>query len=772
MSIDIKTNNSFLSDLLSKSASGELQLPDFQRGWVWTDYHIRSLLASVSLSYPIGALMTLQAGNPDVKFQTRVLEGVTLEPTPEPKILLLDGQQRLTSLFQALKSLEPVHTHVRRGGKKVQRHYYANIEACIDLQLDREEEGIVSVPEDRKVRSDFGRRIDIDLSSQDGEIAAQMFPLDIIFDAAATNKWQYKYVQQGPGYQDDLFEKWNQFHDKVISQFLSYQVPTIELGWKTRKEAVCQVFEKVNTGGVTLTVFELLTATYAADNFELRKDWEARANRLKQYKLLGKIDATAFLQIVTLLTSYSQRREHLAKHPDDTKAPAITCKRRDILRLSLEDYKKWAEFAEDGLKRVIPFLHYQYIFHYKDLPYTTQLVPLGTIFGWLKGSVQSYVARGQLKRWFWCGVLGEMYGGANESRFALDVEGCIAWIESGSDSDLPRTIQTAQFQAERLLSLRTRNSAAYKGLHALQMKQGAKDLKTGQAINVAAYFDHAIDIHHIFPKSWCRTNEINSDLANCIVNKTALSAHTNRKIGGSAPGTYLSRIQSKDGIEPHILDSFLRSHDIDPVALRNDDFEQFFNLRFERLLSHVEHAMGKPINRQPGDNPFAIEPSNRVEQLIQDGESATVEFKSTARYNMYTKERDEAISWAVIKTIAAFMNTDGGSLLIGVNDDGAPVGIDLDFPFVKGNNRDGWWLWITTTIKNALGAVAASDIQVHYCTLNDRTIALLEVRRGSNPTFAKKKGNPNKVFFVRLHNATEALSGPELLKFQKQFWPE
>ena len=155
-----------LAQLLDQAERGELQLPDFQRGWVWDDDHIRSLLASISLSYPIGAIMTLVAGNPDVNFKTRLLEGVTPVAVPAPDLLLLDGQQRLTSLFQALKSRTPVHTRDRRGNELL-RHYYADIDACIDPTLDREEEGIISVPADRIVRSDFGRAIDMDLSTRD-----------------------------------------------------------------------------------------------------------------------------------------------------------------------------------------------------------------------------------------------------------------------------------------------------------------------------------------------------------------------------------------------------------------------------------------------------------------------------------------------------------------------------------------------------------------------------------------------------------------------------
>ena len=456
----------------------------------------------------------------------------------------------------------------------------------------------------------------------------------------------------------------------------------------------------------------------------------------------------AFLQIVTLLATYDRSQSHLQAHPEDDKAPAVSCKRREVLRLPLDEYRQWADVAERGLLRAVPFLHTHHIFRYRDLPYATQVVPLAAIFGWMEDRAESYAARQRLGQWFWCGVLGEMYGGAAETRFANDMEDCIAWTEDRAGSAAPRTVQAAQFQAERLLTLRTRNSAAYKGLYALQMKQGARDFKTGQPIDVHAYMEDAIDIHHIFPRHWCDDPEHRIDwkIADCIVNKTALDAHTNRRIGGKAPSIYLPRIESGDGIEPHVLDGFLRSHDIDPVALRRDDFAQFFNQRFESLLRQAEHAMGKPVNRRPerDESPFAahdvaIEPG--VRSLIEGGESAVVEFKSTARRNLHTGAADQAITWAVVKTVAAFMNTHGGTLLIGVDDHGQPVGIDLDYPFVKGSDRDGWELWLTAVVKTALGTVAATDMSVRFCTVDGRTVARIDVRPGAEPVFASRKAS-------------------------------
>ena len=120
-----------LSDMLRSVAEGKLQLPDFQRGWVWNDDHIRSLLASILMSFPVGAVMTLATGNPDVKFKMRPLEGANPPTGTLPDYLLLDGQQRMTSLFQAVASGKVVETRDARD-KAIKRWYYVDIKKAID----------------------------------------------------------------------------------------------------------------------------------------------------------------------------------------------------------------------------------------------------------------------------------------------------------------------------------------------------------------------------------------------------------------------------------------------------------------------------------------------------------------------------------------------------------------------------------------------------------------------------------------------------------------
>jgi uncharacterized protein DUF262 len=256
-----------LADLLNQAHHGILQLPDFQRGWVWDDDHIVSLLASVSRSFPIGAVMTLETGNADVRFQPRLLEGVAISTsTSDPKYLLLDGQQRTTSLYLALRSGTPVPTRDSRK-KDVERWYFVDIGACIDPEADRND-AILSLPRDKR-RVNARGDVMLDASTTEAQVragTAGVFPLGIVLDPAATTDWQYAYLQAGPPMEQQL-QAWKRFQEALILPFLQYSIPRIALDQKTTKEAVCQVFEKVNTGGVELTVFELLAATYAAENF-------------------------------------------------------------------------------------------------------------------------------------------------------------------------------------------------------------------------------------------------------------------------------------------------------------------------------------------------------------------------------------------------------------------------------------------------------------------------------------------------------------------------
>ncbi len=573
-----------LHEMLRDIGAGKYQLPDFQRGWVWDDAHIVSLLASVCQSYPIGAVMTLETGNADVRFKPRPVEGVSLSPHREPDRLILDGQQRLTSLYQSLFMREPVATRDPRG-KPMRRWYYIDINKALDSAVDAEE-AILSVSEDRRIKN-FRNEVRADYSTTALECRAEVLPLNIVFDMSRLTAWQMEYFS-GLSV-DDMqvrVNKWNHIFQQIVQKFQQYQVPIIALKKETPKEAVCQVFEKVNTGGVSLTVFELVTATYAVDDYSLRDDWEDRRLRLYQRHVLRDVPAEDFLASTTLLSTWQRQQSG--------EPVAVSGKRKDMLRLPLDEYTRVAPLIVDGYEKAAQFLFNQNIFAARDVPYRTQLIPLAAIFAAFADQTLSDPARHKISQWYWCGVFGELYGSATETRFARDLPEVLAWIAGGPK---PITVTDCNFSDQRLYSLRRRNSAAYKGLHALLMQHGALDLCTGERYDVQVYFDKAVDIHHIFPRKYCETLGIEQARWDCIVNKTPLAAETNRFIGGVAPSAYLKRIEDKYNMASTRLDEISQSHLILPAALRADQFDAFFAARKENLLALLERATGTIIQR-------------------------------------------------------------------------------------------------------------------------------------------------------------------------------
>jgi hypothetical protein len=603
-----KTNPYGLPELLQNCHRGTLQLPDFQRSWVWDEDRIKSLIASVSRAFPIGALMTLESGG-DVDFKPRPVEGAP--PTArdaKPQALLLDGQQRMTSLYQVALRGRVVET-ITPKKKKVKRWFYIDIGKALDPSVERDD-AIVSVAEDKKVVEDFGRKVVLDLTTQENEFKSLMYPVSRVFD---WDDWQdgFDTFWNGPEHEEKRKE-FRRFKREILENFKSYDVPVIALGSGTSKEAVCVVFEKVNTGGKPLDAFELVTAMYAADGHELRRDWYGKEGELGRHHrfveklrpadedsgIIAQVSNTDFLHAISLFHTRERRREAEAAGKQGKELPAVSGNRNALLNLPLAAYKKYQDKVEDGFMRAAKFLHMLHIYRVFDLPYQTQIIPLAAILADIGDAWEHEANRAKLVQWYWNGVFGELYGSAVESRIARDFMEVPAWLKGGV---LPTTIRDATFRAERLKTMRMRLSAAYKGVNALLMKEGAHDFRSGQKFDHIVFFGENVDIHHLFPKKWCEDQKFKPETYDSIINKTPLSYRTNRIIGGEAPSDYLARLQTGNNetppISPQNLDRYLRSHLINPALLRANDFLAFLEDRQAGLLKLIEQATGQAVYR-------------------------------------------------------------------------------------------------------------------------------------------------------------------------------
>lgn len=581
----MKTNDRPLSELMQSVDTGAAQLPDFQRGWVWDDGRIKALILSVIHNFPVGAAMFLEYGNETIRFKHKPIEGSRADSNIVPDELILDGQQRLTSLYNALYSKNPVRTKTDKG-KKIDRYYYLDIEKALDLEAD-DGQVVISVPTTKQITSDFGRRIEKDLSTRQDEFRLKMFPLNIILDSSEEQGWQndyYAYYNYDPA----VIRQFTELFTKIIMPTQKYSMPVILLDKETPREAVCQVFENVNTGGVSLTVFELVTAIFAMDDFPLRKDWEDRKEKYFKNDLLNIVTATDFLTALTLLASYKT-------------GGTVSCKKKDVLALKLAAYIKYADDLCKGFTIAAQQLQEERVFSSKDLPYSTQLIPLATICTVLMEGNKIYTTtiKNKVKQWYWCGVFGELYGSANETRYANDITQVLKWISN--DADLPKTVTDFFFNPTRLLSLQSRQSAAYKGIMALILKNHARDFISGSEMDFSIYSAEKIDIHHIFPRDYCVQQNYEKIKWNSIVNKTPISARSNREIGGVAPSVYLGKLEKKGSVQELDLDEYIETHYVDHSLLRNDEFQDFIIDRAKKLLNAIEIATGRSISGKSSD---------------------------------------------------------------------------------------------------------------------------------------------------------------------------
>lgn len=583
-----------LIDLVAKARAGEIQLPDFQRGYVWDDERVRQLIVTVANGHPMGVLLLLETGSRSVYFESKPIETTRPASEVEPELLVLDGQQRLTSLTQALSGTGIVKT--KDDGS---RRYYLQIDDALKAQGTGDiDAAIVSLPSGGVIRTNFNRDVKLDVSTREKQIMEGYLPVAEIFSEGGASDWMLAWAAEDGATRYPLVSP---FLGRFNEPMRGYAIPAIQLDKETTVEAVTTVFEKVNQGGVKLTVFELLTAKFAGDRryfeeaghaFRLREYWNEARERLEDHSVLDGFEEDDFLQAVSLVSTIGS-------------GTATTARKDDILRMRLEEFRKWAPEVIDALVWSATFLDGEHIHSTRDLPYPKQIVPLAAIRVVLGADTDAYGIRKKLRQWFWSGILGELYGSAIETRFARDVEQVPNWARGVEGAVTPRTVEDAYFNESRLHTLRTRNSAAYKGIYALMMTHDVRDWIYNQPFDKADYLQLSVDIHHIFPKAWCGKNNVPWERRESIINKTPLAKKTNIKLSGNAPSVYRKVITRDSHADASTIDSVVGGHLIDTELLWADDFDAFFTARSEALCGLIEEALGKPVTRDIAEAPEA-----------------------------------------------------------------------------------------------------------------------------------------------------------------------
>lgn len=575
MSLFEDTNPRALKELLAEIQSGQMVLPDFQRDFVWEPSATRELIVSIACNYPAGSLLRVR--DAQRAFAPREFEGAPKIDGKSHTFLVLDGQQRMTSLYQAFFGVG-------------EHRYYLNLQKLIDGEDF--DEALFYV----RTSTKWAKRMEAQ-AEQEKEM---VLPLSVLRSGAAgflawmtslTNKATTKILEQREAKIIDadsahqslmanqaLQSALSEINAKWIMAIDDYKFPVVTLSDKTQPDALCTIFETLNRTGVKLSVFELLTARFWPQNINLRALWEkAQA----EHPIIADfcLDPYYLLQAIALASR---------------KAPS--CKRSDVLNLTASDINDWWDkvvwgmaagfgILRDDCKVMLP----------KWLPYQTMLAPLAAVLA-RKGTLktpETGAHREKLKRWFWCAVFGQSYESSPNSKAAKDVTELDLWLSGGAE---PESVTGVRFDPNSLRDVTPRQRAIYRGTICLVLGSGtgARDFHTQSVITRKLMEQEGIDDHHVFPDDYlakvkgvalARTRD-------CVLNRTLIDRTTNQMISNRAPSDYLIEIQQTDGFP---FDQVISSHSL-PVGnnspLLTDDFDAFLDWRQDRLWQEIKRVTG------------------------------------------------------------------------------------------------------------------------------------------------------------------------------------
>lgn len=545
--IEFDTDKKRLLFVLDTIENKQLALPDFQRSFVWDPDATRELIVSIIRSFPAGNLLQMEGGS-------KVFAPRSFEEAPplngNPTHLILDGQQRLTSLYQAF------------SGRGTHR-FFLNLQELLEgYDVDEAVEVYTSKRAARWEPIEAqARALMLPLSQLRSFSDWRDDVLDILEERGEDIKKQRKLL--------------NELEKEFVKPVEQYQFPITTLSASTPAEAVCTIFETLNRTGVKLSVFELLTARAFAHEVRLRDMWE---RAYEEWPILSDfgVDPYYVLQTIAMIARKSPKRSV-------------------VLALNVEELVSLWDSAVRGIAQGLALLRDECgVLVSKWLPYETMLVGLGTVWQHVESTPGPAVGakREKVMRWFWCSVFGQRYDNASNSVTERDVPELIAWLDGGAE---PEAVARFRFDSTRWSDITRRQRALYRGTIALLMRHSPLDFHEALPLGKPIIDGRDVDDHHIFPRHFLKTIG-RENATDSVLNHTLIDKKTNIRIGGHAPSIYLAEMEKELGEKLHKI---LVSHGL-PAApdgpLFEDDFDEFLDWRLVHLKRELATVTGAGVS--------------------------------------------------------------------------------------------------------------------------------------------------------------------------------
>ena len=734
-----------LDTLINYIGVGDIGLPHIQRPFVWKNAKVRDLFDSMYKGYPVGFLLFWQNG---LTADERAI-GTNTKQKP-PKLVIVDGQQRLTSLYAVVK------------GISVFRENYESEKICIAFNPLEEKFEVA----DAAIQRDTAYIPDISiLWNKDTDLF----------------EFVDEYLLKLRTSRDFSNEEEKKIKKAVIKlkNLLSFPFTTLELSADISEENVSDVFIRINSKGTPLNqsdfILTLMSVFWDEGRMELERFCRASKKTLKNkpspFNYFIEPDPAQLLRVIVGV-AFKRARFHYVylilrgKDLETEKfSNELRTKQFEILKKAQErvlNLQYWQDFM--NCIRKAGFRSGKMISSQNNLLFSYVLYLIGRT----EYQIDEFRLRHVIARWFFMSSLTGRFTGSPETAMEFD----LARFRTLEDGDqylkilerecdimltndfwslsLPNSLATSSPRSPSLF-------AYYAALVLLDARVLFSRLKVSDLLDPSIHANRSLtERHHLFPKDYLKTiNIISTRETNQIANYALVEWGDNTKISNQSPVDYLPEL--KDRFRKDELSQMYYWHAL-PESWECLNYQEFLEKRRDLMAKVIKEGYQTLTAEIVKEVAFG---EVNLSQLVLNGESEAVEFKATLRTNLHTGNKDPRMELAVLKTLAGFLNTKGGTLIIGMSDESEPIGIEVDGFF----NEDKMNLHLVNLVKSQISPQAMTFIHTHFEDYAEKRIMIIECSKSPVAVFVKD--GETERFYLRTGPSTTELSASQTQDYIK-----
>lgn len=701
-----------INQILDKIDGYQLFVPAFQREFVWKRDDAKKLISSMLRDYPTGTMLTWETNNPPE------LKGkYTYDHNKGSVKLILDGQQRITTLYLLIKGEIPPYYTEHEIINDI-RGLYVNIKS---LELEYYKKTIMS-----------GNPFWIDITRIfKNETNALQIIKTIKAQQEIDEETQYL-----------ILDNINNIQQIQNKEFLEQTIPV-----KANIREAIDIFYIVNASGVNLTDAELALAQISGYWPDARERIKKKLFELEKEGWVFKLDFFIYV-LLGCLHQVGSKMEKL--HDQENLVPLKNT---------------WFELESNTLDYVFNILRSQaYIDHTKEINSVYALVPI-IVYAFRKGKTK--MTDTEIKKaikWFYYSQVRNRYISQLPQKLDKDIS-----IVANENNPFDKLLNL--IESERRLEITPDEFIGVGVMHPLWAlmnwylkSRNAKCLTTGVSLRKNMGKKYSLEWDHIFPFSILKKNGYGWEnrhkysLAQEITNRAILTKTANRTKSNKEAKNYLAEVQQNF---PNALE--LQSIPTDNRLWELENYEQFLQTR-RKLLAKQLNTFLKNISTTSEE---AL--SMSVAELIEQGENASLELKTTLRWDLKLNKINKKLEEVILKTIAAFSNGEGGTLIIGVNDEGEIEGLQHDYATLTNGDKDKFELHLRNLLNKEYGIdFATNNLKILFPEIEDKEICMVEIKAGLKPlytTITDNNGNKAEKFYVRSGNSSQEVSLSEIAEF-------